>query len=366
MSLEVPRQSPSPLLPLWSMLVGLSLLLSPALSSAQGISPSHRQFLRGRSTAPGSSAANQLDLARRQHVAMLAQPRSSILTAAWTSVGPNQVASAEFGNVTGRVTAIVIDPADATGNTVYVGTTGGGVWKSVNAAGPAAAVTFVPLTDTLTVFDAASPTAASLSIGSLALANGVLLAGTGDPNDSTDSYYGAGILRSADGGITWTIAQESNDGLAGVHTFFGLSVAGLAFSSLNANLAVAAISQAAEGVIVQVPTSEMGLYYSTDAGITWHMATIQDGSQLVQSAASSNGSSTGNAAHIGRLEPRASGVRRGRPLARLLYFARWRHLEPPFVAAWNRPHHRQLPTQPRHQRRRSLPHLSRRARSATH
>ena len=46
------------------------------------------------------------------------------------------------------------------GNTVYLGTTGGGVWKSTNAAGPAASVTFVPLTDTLPVFSANAGTSA--------------------------------------------------------------------------------------------------------------------------------------------------------------------------------------------------------------
>ena len=226
---------------------------------------------------------------------MMAQPRSSILTTSWTSVGPNQIASTAFGNVTGRITAIAIDPADSTGNTVYTGTTGGGVWKSINAAGPAGSVLFLPLTDTLTVFNAASQTIPSLSIGSLAIANGVLLAGTGDPNDATDSYYGAGILRSADGGITWTIAQQSTDGVAQGHSFLGLSVAGLAFSSLNPSLAVAALSQSAEGVIANAPRSEMGLYYSSDAGITWHMATLQDGSQLVQSPTSSGANTPGNA-----------------------------------------------------------------------
>ena len=217
---------------------------------------------------------------------MLAEPRSSTLTAAWTSVGPNQVASAEFGNVTGRVTAIAIDPADSTGNTVYVGTTGGGVWKSTNAAGPSAAVTFTPLTDTLPVFNGTTAVTPSLSIGSLAIANGVLLAGTGDPNDASDSYYGAGILRSPDGGVTWTLVQQSLDGATGNHAFFGLSVAGLAFSSVNPSLAVAGLSQSAEGAAVNAANtsaSQMGLYYSPDAGVTWHMATVMDGSQIVQS-----------------------------------------------------------------------------------
>ena len=295
MRLEVSGWLESPPPSFGLKLFALGLLCVASLSGAQTPASSHVQFLRGRSPTSGSSAANRLELARRQHAAMLAQPRNSILTTGWTSVGPGQIASAGFGSVTGRVTAIAIDPADATGNTVYVGTTGGGVWKSVNAAGPQASVVFAPLTDTITVFNAASQTIPSLSIGSLSIANGVLLAGTGDPNDATDSYYGAGILRSADGGITWTIAQQSTEGVAQAHSFLGLSVAGMAFSSLNPSVAVAAFSQSAEAVIANAPSSEMGLYYSSDAGVTWHMATLLDGSQTVQSPTTSGATTPGNA-----------------------------------------------------------------------
>ena len=88
-----------------------------------------------------------------------ASAQGASLSAAWTAVGPVQIASQRYGTVSGRVTAVAIDPADSTGNTVYVGTTGGGVWKSTNAAGPAASVIFTPLTDTLSVFSANAGTA---------------------------------------------------------------------------------------------------------------------------------------------------------------------------------------------------------------
>ena len=199
------------------------------------------------------------------------------------------------------MTAIAIDPADTTGNTVYVGTTGGGVWKSVNAAGPAASVSFTPLTDTLPVFNANAGTAAipSLSIGAVSVSAGVLLAGTGDPNDASDSYYGSGLLRSADGGATWTLVQESNDGVAGNHSWVGLGFAGFAWSTTTPGLVVAAVSQAAEGSLVNAPdatNSVMGLYYSTDAGVTWQMSKVTDGSQVVQTPLPGGGNQGGNAA----------------------------------------------------------------------
>ena len=264
-----------------------------------------RRFLAGRMLAGGGSVARAMDAARREHLAMEAQqeasPQLSSLNAAWQAIGPNQVASLSYGNVTGRVSAIAIDPADATGNTVYVGTTGGGVWKSTNAAGPTASVIFVPLTDTLPVFSANSGASAipSLSIGAISVQSGVILAGTGDPNDASDSFYGSGLLRSADGGLTWTLIQNSLDGTAGNHSFSGLGFAGFAWSSAAPGTVVAAVSQAAEGVLVNAPNqtnSVMGLYYSTDAGVTWQMSTIMDGSQIVQTPLPSGADLGGRAA----------------------------------------------------------------------
>ena len=204
------------------------------------------------------------------------------------------------------MTAIALDPNDTSGNTVYLGTTGGGVWKSTTVAGPLANVTFTPLTDTLPVFsiNAGSATIPSLSIGGVAVQpapNPVILAGTGDPNDATDSLYGEGILRSTDGGQTWTIATLSQELLGAqpyYHTFAGLSTAALAWSTASTNLVVAAMSVSPQAAIVDAAlfTSVPGLYYSTDSGATWHMATIYDGAQLVQTPQPTGTGQIGNAA----------------------------------------------------------------------
>lgn len=214
------------------------------------------------------------------------------LTAQWMPVGPMQVETAAYGKVTGRVTAVAFDPTDTSGNTAYVGTTGGGVWKSVNVLADAANVRFTPLMDSVAAFGGAAP---SISIGALAvLANGVVLAGTGDTNDATDSYYGRGVLRSADGGATWTLISA-----AGSLSFAGEGFSAFAQSSVNPALVVAAVSHSAEGAVVGAATkgkSARGLYYSTDYGQTWQMSSIYDGAVVVQNAATSFSAYEGNAA----------------------------------------------------------------------
>src|ERR1700753_2960966 len=52
----------------------------------------------------------------------------------WQPLGPQSIITPYYGAVTGRIASIAIDPSDATGNTVYIGSTGGGVWTSQNAA----------------------------------------------------------------------------------------------------------------------------------------------------------------------------------------------------------------------------------------
>ena len=71
----------------------------------------------------------------------------------------------------------------------------------------------------------------------------------------------------------------------GFHYFTGLGFAGFAWSTSSSGLVVAAVSDSAEGDLVNAPgvNSVKGLYYSNDAGATWQLATIMDGSQTVQS-----------------------------------------------------------------------------------
>jgi len=243
-----------------------------------------------------ASAAEAMAIARGQHFA-LATAQDVSLSTAWVPVGPVQVQSQSYGLVTGRVTSLALDPNDPTNNTLYVGTSGGGVWKSTTAA--SGMVGFTPLTDTLAAFspNAGGSAIPSLSIGALSVqpgGTGVILAGTGDPNDASDSYYGAGILRSADNGQSWSLTPT-----AGSYSFVGEGIAGFAWSTTSPQLVVVAVSSSAEGTVVGAETnlpSVRGLYYSTDGGKTWTLSTVQDGSTIIQNRTTNYSVFRGNAA----------------------------------------------------------------------
>jgi photosystem II stability/assembly factor-like uncharacterized protein len=192
------------------------------------------------------------------------------------SLGPAPLASdagtgQNYGLVSGRANAVVIDPADPSGNTVYVGGAFGGLWRSTNAGNvETSAVTWTPLTDD-------QPT---LSFGAIAIqpnnaTNGlsnVIVVGTGEANAAIDSYYGLGFLRSADAGKTWTLISTANSGALSLK---GLAVARIAFSTANPNTVVAAVAGSPIG-IDSGANGAPGIYTSTDAGQTWNRVTPTD------------------------------------------------------------------------------------------
>jgi hypothetical protein len=110
-----------------------------------------------------------------------------VVGGAWTALGPSPVPNGQTQQfpttapVSGRATSIVVDPTNS--NKVYLGTAQGGVWRSLNGG-----ATWTP------IFDSAQ----SLAIGALALAPSdptILYVGTGEPNNSADSFFGVGVYR---------------------------------------------------------------------------------------------------------------------------------------------------------------------------
>ena len=228
--------------------------------------------------------------AANSHAAMTHVLPHDASATTWIPLGPKPLASdssgfgvQDYGWVAGRVTAVAVDPADGTGNTVFIGGAFGGVWKSSNAGGLSpnpSSVTWTPVTDDQ----------ATLAIGSIAIQpqltspdpdRSVVLAGTGETNSSGDSYYGLGILRSADGGDTWTLISQD---ISGTRSFAGLGFSKIAFSTLHPSLAVAAAAGATRGVIegLEDPViANRGLYYSNDSGQSWAYALVKDAGLVI-------------------------------------------------------------------------------------
>ena len=101
-------------------------------------------FHEGRQSPDRQPAAlHRLQAVRQARRLSIARPTGSRLYAApgttgggWTELGPRPQADGTYGNVSGRVTSLAVDLVhDPTGNTVYMGSAYGGVWKSTNALG---------------------------------------------------------------------------------------------------------------------------------------------------------------------------------------------------------------------------------------
>jgi hypothetical protein len=254
-------------------------------SDADHIQERNEWFFRGRVVRGKPSAElrrrayrSKLQMRTRSNTAFAAPHTTGpagLSSGSWTPLGPMPLASDATGNgtqdyhqVSGRATAIAIDPADTSGNTIYIGGAQSGVWKSTNAANNTANdVTWTAVTDDQ----------ATLSIGAIAIQPGnadatktVILAATGEANNSGDSYFGLGILRSADAGTTWTLVTTANSGAL---SFSGLGGTRMAFSTASGkmNTVVAAMATTSEGIVDGAVTANTtrGLYTSLDAGQTW-------------------------------------------------------------------------------------------------
>lgn len=187
--------------------------------------------------------------------------------------GPwQEVSSKSFfmGNQTmsGQASAIAVDLVnDPSGNTVYVGSSSGGVWKSTN--GLSANPRFVPISDQRQ----------SLSVGAIALDTRTkpakIYVGTGAPDNSGNigSYTGTGILSSTDDGHTW-VKVDSAD--SGTHSFVGLGFSRILIDPQNPDILLAATGLGTDPNRPQYSLPQgsfafysLGIYRSTDAGKTW-------------------------------------------------------------------------------------------------
>lgn len=165
----------------------------------------------------------------------------------WTPVGPGPVIVSPTTAYVGRVISIAFDTT--TPDTIYIGAANGGVWKSTDRG-----ITWSPKSDYQM----------SLAIGALAIDPNDHLrvfAGTGQYGAAVGTYYGNGILYSADGGDTWAELATS--------TFERDEISRLLFDPTDAT------SQR------MFLASRQGVYESINGGVDWTLLRAGAASDLV-------------------------------------------------------------------------------------
>ncbi len=144
------------------------------------------------------------------------------------------------GTMSGRITSIAGDDSD--GKTIYIGTAGGGVWKTTDAG--------VSLNSKFDKY--------CQSIGAIAVdqtQHGVVYVGTGESNMRNSVSVGDGLYKTNDGGDNWTkIGLDSTE-----------HIAKIVIDPKQSNI----IYVAAPGPLWS-DSKQRGLYKSTDEGKSWN------------------------------------------------------------------------------------------------
>ncbi len=152
----------------------------------------------------------------------------------WTSLGPRTGFYFSYSNITSRMTSVKYDPVNP--NIIYAGAAFGGVWKSIDGG-----MNWAPMSDY----------EVSLSTGSIAIDpsnTNIIYYGTGEATYSGASYYGRGLLKSTNGGVSWQNYSSDLPGLS--------YCSRIVIRPGNSSHLLAAMGTS-------------GLYRSTNSGVSW-------------------------------------------------------------------------------------------------
>jgi len=160
---------------------------------------------------------------------------------AWKWLGP--------GNIGGRIRAIALQPNGSGGENIFIGAAGGGIWKS---------------TDNGANWEALDDFSASLSVTSIAIDpnnTDIMYASTGEGMAAnTMGLPGAGILKSQDGGNTWSQLSSTAN-----FEFYWVNKIAVDPHNSNHLLAVVAIENQSGNPLTLIGR----LKESLDGGQTW-------------------------------------------------------------------------------------------------
>ena len=203
------------------------------------------------SAIPSGVPVNKLSLA--------ASPLA-LTTSGFTALGPAPLQMTgcsgcyDYTKTEGRVNAIAVDPTTTTNGTIvaYLGSVGGGVWKTTNCC--SGSTTWTATTD--------SPILSTISVDTISIDpnnHNTIYAGTGDLNYGSFSMGSQGVLKSIDAGAHWTL-------LGGNVFTEGLPEPAGQFPQYQAIGKVRVDPNNSNNVVAGTKT---GLYFSYDAGNNW-------------------------------------------------------------------------------------------------
>lgn len=232
---------------------------TPGEEEEEGEGPAQRMsfFIRQRAYPAADLPEGARMKALTQMQAMQRELAQAAAAETWEVIGPAPMKNSAIGqnftaDVSGRVKALAVDPRNS--NIVYLGAAQGGVWKTTNGGD-----SWQPLTDDQ----------ASLAVAALAIDPNnpdTVYAGTGEPTLGLDNYYGAGLLKTTDGGATWT--------LLGAAEFGGMGIASIAIHPQNPNIVYVA---SARSGVAGATQPIRGIFRSNNGGASWTaLLTCQD------------------------------------------------------------------------------------------
>ena len=186
------------------------------------------------------------ELNRQQALAMEAKGLLFLQGTTWLNVGASPQLPGEFA---GRVSDVAVDPTNP--NRWFIATAGGGIWETTTAGD-----SWTPRTD--------SQVSMSCSAVAIATSNPqIVYAGCGQ-----SGLGNGGILKSSNGGATWTLQGGSSFAPTVGATFSDIRI-----DPANANVAVV-------GITSFYGVQELGVYKTTDGGTTWTQKKFGSASDL--------------------------------------------------------------------------------------
>ncbi len=212
--------------------------------------PNLRQLIEGRGAheylythdPATKSIPKERLLVAKEYTRRLLSQKAAIPNVNWVERGPN--------NVSGRTRAILIDAADGTGNTIFAGGVGGGLWRTTDGG------------TTWTEIDAFLENLSINGITQDVNNASIIYFGTGEGFGNGDAIRGLGIWKSIDGGASFAQLAATNN----TSSFYYVN-------------SMAAVDSSGTTIIL-CANSNSGVHRSIDGGVSWTQVLAGDGKDL--------------------------------------------------------------------------------------